>query len=240
MGSRNNKPGRIVKGTAPQPSLKSASGVWSLDEAMQAHRANAWPQPNLFQPVANSLRFKNNSSFVTKQTTRPGNQRTFTVSLWVKKDTLGTRDGIFTNCNVPGTVYCGIEFGADNTLSVYLSGGVTDLTTTQVFRDTNAWYHIVVAVDTLQSTSSNRTKLYVNGVQVTSFSSAGYPSQGLATKMNSIEVPNISVGSWNPSPGTFHFDGYIAEVNFVDGYQLDPSLLGKFDTNNTWVPIPYT
>ena len=58
MGSRNNKPGRIVKGTALQPSLKSASGVWSLDEAMQAHRANAWPQPNLFQPISNSLRVK--------------------------------------------------------------------------------------------------------------------------------------------------------------------------------------
>ena len=47
---RNNKPGRIVKGTAKQPNLKDASGVWTLDEAMQAHRANAWPQPDLLQP----------------------------------------------------------------------------------------------------------------------------------------------------------------------------------------------
>ena len=86
MGSRNNKPGRIVKGTALQPSLKSASGVWSLDEAMQAHRANAWPQPNLFQPVGNSLRLKNSSSTsLARRPSRPGNQRTWTWSGWVKR-----------------------------------------------------------------------------------------------------------------------------------------------------------
>jgi hypothetical protein len=114
------------------------------------------------------------------------------------------------------------------------------LTTTQVFRDISAWYHIVVAVDTLQATSSNRTKVYVNGAQVTSFSSAGYPAQGLATRMNGMDVPNQAIGCWIPADGAYHFGGYITEVNVIDGYQLDPSLFGKFDTNNTWVPVPYT
>ena len=239
MTSRNNKPGRIVKGTAKQPNLKDASGIWTLDEAMQAHRANAWPQPNLFQPVANSLRFKNNTSYVTRQTTRPGNQRTFTASLWVKRDTIGTRDGLFNTNNSSGNSYWGFEFGSDDRLYVYDSLSST-LTTTQVFRDTSAWYHIVVAVDTLQSTSSNRTKVYVNGAQVTSFSSAGYPAQGLATRMNGMDVPNQAIGCWIPADGAYHFGGYITEVNVIDGYQLDPTLFGKFDTNNTWVPIAYT
>ena len=239
MGSRNNKPARIVKGTAKQPTLKDASGIWTLDEAMQAHRANSWPQPNLFQPIPKSLRFKNNTSYVTRQITKPGNQRTFTASLWVKRDTIGTRDGLFTTNNSGGNSYWGFEFGSDDRLYVYDSLSST-LTTTQVFRDTSAWYHIVVAVDTLQSTSSNRTKIYVNGIQVTSFSSAGYPAQGLATRMNGLEVPNQAIGCWIPANGTYHFGGYITEVNVIDGYQLNPTFFGKFDTNNTWVPVAYS
>ena len=92
MGSRNNKPGRIVKGTAPQPSLKSASGVWSLDEAMQAHRANAWPQPNLFQPVGNSLRNSlGKTGYISRESPgRSGSQRKFTFSWWLKKNSNAT------------------------------------------------------------------------------------------------------------------------------------------------------
>ena len=236
---RNNKPARIIKGTAKQPTLKDASGVWTLDEAMQAHRANSWPQPNLFQPISNSLRFKNNVSYVTRQVTRQGNQRTFTTSLWVKRDSIGTRDALFNTCNVSGNAYWGFEFGSDDRLYVY-DNFSSNLVTTQVFRDVNAWYHIIVAVDTTQATSSNRTKVYVNGVQITSFSSAGYPAQNLATRMNGIDVPNQAIGSWFPSVGAFQYGGYITEVNFVDGYQLVPALFGKFDTNNTWTPIAYT
>jgi hypothetical protein len=237
--AKNNNPGRILKGTKTPPSLKGASGIWTMDEALQYHRANQWPQPNLFQPVANSLRFKNNVSYVTKQIARQGNQRTFTISLWVKRDSIGTRDALFNSCNSSGNAYWGVEFGADDCLYVY-DNFSSNLVTTQVFRDTNAWYHIVVAVDTTQPTSSNRTKVYVNGAQVTSFSSAGYPAQGLATRMNGIDVPNQAIGSWYPSIGAFQYGGYITEVNFIDGYQVDPGLLGKFDTNNTWVPIAYT
>ena len=96
--AKNNNPGRILKGTKSQPSLKGASGVWTLDEALQYHRANQWPQPNLFQPVSNSLRFKYNANgggLLLKNNSRGGDQRKWTYSCWVKRSLLIVVLGIY-------------------------------------------------------------------------------------------------------------------------------------------------
>lgn len=238
MGSRNNKPGRIVKGTAKQPTLKDASGIWSLDEAMQAHRANAWPQPNLFQPVSNSLRLKNSSnSALVRQPGRPGNQRTWTWSAWLKLGIVsGTRE--FFNGSPSGTAFSGIRM-IDGQIYIqdYSSGSYNIWwVSTAVYRDTNAWYHIVVKYDTSQ-TQGNAAILYVNGVQQT-LTFGGAVGAYVQNRPSWVNAANTQ--RFGQNIGGDYYDGQIGEVNFVDGYALQPTLFGKFDTNNTWVPVPYT
>ena len=249
MGSRNNKPGRIVKGTALQPTLKSASGVWSLDEAMQAHRANAWPQPNLFQPVGNSLRNSlGKTGYISRESPgRSGSQRKFTFSWWLKKNSNATssqQQHLFYSYD--GSRLLQIFFersGNTNPDCICVYGGGTDLRFTPVLRDVSAWYNIVIAVDIDQSTSANTIKCWINGVQITAVGTQGgspgtpsYPTSATNWPINQAGVYQRIGG--NAGGGTM--DGQFAEINFIDGAQLPPTLFGKFDTNNTWVPVPYT
>ena len=248
MGSRNNKPGRIVKGTALQPSLKSASGVWSLDEAMQAHRANAWPQPNLFQPVGNSLRNSlGKTGYISRESPgRSGSQRKFTFSWWLKKNSNATSSQQHLFYSYDGSRLLQIFFetgGNTNPDCICVYGGGTDLRFTPVLRDVSAWYNIVIAVDIDQSTSANTIKCWINGIQITAVGTQGgspgtpsYPTSATNWPINQAGVYQRIGG--NAGGGTM--DGQFAEINFIDGAQLQPTLFGQFDTNNTWVPIAYT
>jgi len=128
--------------------------------------------------LTNSLRFRASASaYLNRTPASAGNRKTWTWSGWVKRGTLGSQDDLFAAYIGSGTTdnqYFNLFFDSSNTLRV--SGYSTSyLTTTQVFRDPSAWYHIVVAIDTTQSTSSNRVKLYINGTQVTAFSTTNYP-----------------------------------------------------------------
>jgi len=191
--------------------------------------------------VKNSLRFNSGSSdYLNRTPASAGNRQIFTISTWIKRSSLTTRQqfiGQYTDANN----YFYIEFSADDTM--YLADSTSsalgfDLTTTQVFRDPSAWYHILLAVDTTQATNTNRLKLYVNGSQVTSLAGATYP------------VQNFS-GSWNKGSGTqtigyrtaaaFYFSGYQSEVYHIDGQQLTPSSFGQTDSaTGIWTPSPYT
>jgi hypothetical protein len=106
--------------------------------------------------------------------------------------------------------------------------------TTRVFRDTSAWYHIVVAVDTTQGTESNRVKIYVNGVQETSFTTATYPSQNDQHFFN-VDTTPLEVGAYNSGQ---YFNGYLAETILIDGQQLAADQFGEFDEDSgIWKPI---
>jgi hypothetical protein len=119
-----------------------------------------------------------------------------------------------------------------------MSGATVDWRiSTQVFRDPSAWYHIVLAIDTTQATASDRIKLYVNGQQITSFSTTNNPTQNLDLAFNGTMAHYIS-GS--PAAGGFFFNGYMTEVNFIDGQALTPSSFGAFDAQTgVWGPIRY-
>jgi hypothetical protein len=135
---------------------------------------------------------------------------------------------IATNTDTSG--YNGIYFGfrTGNTLEIGDYGvGSYDwvLTTSALFRDTSAWYHIVVAVDTTQATASNRIKIYINGSQLTSFSTATYPSQNADLRVNSTSP--FSIGRVNNN--TYFFNGYMSEIYFIDGQALTPSSFGETD-----------
>jgi Concanavalin A-like lectin/glucanases superfamily/SPRY domain len=246
--AKNNNPGRILKGTKSQPSLKGASGVWTLDEALQYHRANQWPQPNLYQPIPNSLRFKAASTSNLSWTpSRPGNSKKFTLSCWVKREqnsisgendllsaTIGgsPRDFIGFAGSTSGTLTDSITVGFNQTGSSWVFAY-----TNAAYRDSSAWYHVVVAVDTVQSTAANRVLIYVNGVLQSMNASSTYPAQGSSVTINSANFHTI--GKFAPN-NTGTFDGQLSEYYFIDGYALQPTLFGQFDSNNVWVPIPYT
>ena len=192
--------------------------------------------------IANSLRFRSSASaYLSRTIGTATNANIITASVWVKRGALtGTRQTLLTGVNsAVGTAYWFLEFDANNCLNIQNSNAAGVLTTSQVFRDPSSWYHIVVTVDTTQSTASNRTKIYVNGVQVTSFSTANYPAQ------NSVVLINQSgyygnIGSLQPAAGLY-FDGYMAEINFVDGQALTPSSFGETNvTTGVWQPKNYT
>ena len=120
-----------------------------------------------------SVRFDEaDAAFLSKTFASAGNQKTFTISVWTKRGDLGISANIFCP-TVGGDGSNERQFGlqAADDLRLYDSGGNRGmLTTTQLFRDPSAWYHIVVAVDTTQGTEANRAKIYINGDLVTAYS----------------------------------------------------------------------
>jgi hypothetical protein len=164
-----------------------------------------------------------------------GNRRTFTISFWYKPTDLGTRRVVFS-ADTSGSDYFYWEFDASNKIDLAeYSGPSLRLQTNRTFEDTSKFYHFMLAVDTTQSTASDRLKLYVDGDQVTSFAVETYPSQNFDTNVNSTSYP-MAVGSFN-SLTTLCTGGYLAEYNFVDGQQLTPSTFGVTDTSTgRWIP----
>jgi len=189
--------------------------------------------------VANSLRFNSGSSDnLSRSPSGASNRKTFTLSWWVKRSKLGSRQSIFNNTDGSGQDGVYFDFLADDTLLLgdYGTGSWSSpkFETTQVFRDVSAWYHIVYAVDTTQSTESNRVKIYVNGSQVTAFDTSDYPSQNADTLWNRSDT--IYIGTY--TAGGNYFGGYLAEVVNINGSQLDPTSFGEFDSDSPtiWKP----
>ena len=164
-----------------------------------------------------------------------GNRKTWTVSLWFKR----TDDGYSMMFGTADTyVYLDTGGGAMH-IRLDQSGlsGSTYLYTTAQYMDSSAWYHFVLAVDTTQSTASDRAKFYVNGVQETSFTTETYPTQNIDTDWNFTNAHYV--GGW--SGAAYDSAGYISEVHSVDGQQLDPTEFGEFDSDTgIWKPKAYT
>lgn len=192
--------------------------------------------------ISNSLRFRSSASAYLNRT--PGsasNQTTWTWSGWVKRGTLGARQGVFVTANAAGNDYVGLEFLANDKLAFIANNGSgadqLRLETNAVFRDPSAWYHIVVVFNTTNATSTNRAAIYINGVAQT-YSTTTYMPQNYSGRVNTAVQHNL--GSWLPASGLY-FDGYMAEVNFIDGQALTPSSFGETDAaTGVWQPKAYT
>jgi len=187
--------------------------------------------------VKNSLRFNSGSSdYLNRTPASAGNRQIFTVSLWTKINGNTSRQVLFWTPQSSSTFALmdsgELRFGAGDGASWYY-------VTTQLFRDPSAWYHIVFAVDTTQATASNRVKLYVNGSQITSFSSTTNPTQNLYSAWNNNAIHYIGAG-YDPSV-TYYYGGYMSEFYNIDGQQLTPSSFGETDTlSGIWIPKAYT
>jgi hypothetical protein len=190
--------------------------------------------------ISRSVRFSSSdSAFLSRTPGTAGNRKTWTWAGWVKRSELGTFQKIFGNEDSSELNGVAVQFRSDNALQVYdiTSSVQWNKITAAVFRDASAWYHIVVAVDTTQATAANRIKLYVNGEQQTAFSTSSDPSLNLDTQANTATAHGIGrSGVYNAS----YFNGYLADIHFIDGQALDPSSFTEFDDNGVWQPKAFS
>ena len=191
--------------------------------------------------IDRSLRFRSSASaYLSRTPASSGNRRMFTLSMWLKRGKLGTETRVVGHEQDAVTDE---YFGFNTSDQIYFFGyqsGNYALNTTAVFRDPSAWYHIVVSIDTANATASNRTQIYVNGVLQTL--SGSYVPQNYDFRMLAYTVATaIGTQIRNGSPAAYYFDGYLAEVNFIDGQALTPSSFGQTDAvTGVWVPKKYT
>jgi len=189
------------------------------------------------QIVDGGLRFDSGKSQgLTITPGSAGNRSTWTWSGWTKRNIMSVRQYIFSATS-GGSNSDAIYFHEDNTLRVHWDDGLDGvLVTTQLFRDPSAWYHLLWSVDFTQSTSTNRVKLYVNGTQITSFSTSTYPSQNYANGDINNTVAH-AVGRRQISSPDYYLSAQLSNVYLIDGQALDPSYFGYTDPlTNTWRP----
>ena len=174
------------------------------------------------------------STVLTRTPSSNGSQRIMTFSTWLKRGGLGGKTFFSTGSN--STNVFGLYFtGADLLQQEYYNGSTNYyLRTNRKFRDTNAWYHLVLTLDTTDATQSNRMRIYVNGVEETSFDAAFYPTQNFDVQyLNSTSYQN-NVGNY---VGSSYFDGELAHTHFIDGTVYTPSTFGETDSETgIWKP----
>jgi len=172
------------------------------------------------------------STYLSRSISSTGNRQKATFSAWVKRATASATNAIFVTGS--GGERDMLLFESDGKLqySRYNSSYIYMLKTNRQFRDTNAWYHIVTVFDSTESTSSDRMKIYVNGVQETSFNTANYPSQNYNSNYNQSGMTQY-LGQ--DSDGNFDFDGCMSHVHYIDGTAYQASTFGSTDsTTGEW------
>jgi hypothetical protein len=187
--------------------------------------------------IARSLRFRSSASaYLNRTPASAGNRQTWTWSGWYKVGSLTTRQ-TFIDVYIDGSNF--LNFGINNSqIYLYESGGATDYgyQTTAVYRDPSAWYHIVLAVDTTQSSASNRVKLYINGVQQTFNQNYGDFAQNYQTLYNTALIHKIG----RNTDANIYSDGYLTETYSIDGQALTPSSFGANNAQTgVWQPKKY-
>jgi hypothetical protein len=189
--------------------------------------------------LTNSLRFRSSASaYLNRTPASTTNRQKWTLSGWVKRGV--SQASIFSTNASDNSSYGYIGFDSDAFRIYQWNGSSYDfqLITTPVYRDYSSWYHFVISVDTTQATAANRIRFYVNGVEVTTFSTNTTPSQNLNTYLNNSSYSHLICR--NPAGSSTYFDGYLSEVNFIDGQALTPSLFGETSTTTgVWIPKKY-
>ena len=192
--------------------------------------------------IERSLRFNSgDSSYLNRTPSSASNRKTWTWSGWLKLSKPSTGyDRIFgseTGSNAITTIRITQLSGQEDRLEFHHNDGstVSNVTTNAKLRDVGAWYHIVVAVDTTDATAANRTKIYLNGEEQT-LSVSTYLPQNHDTYINSTSPQNIGRSQQYGA----YLNGYLADVQFIDGTKLSASSFGEYNDDNNWVPKRYS
>ena len=194
--------------------------------------------------VANSCRFASgDTAYMHRTLGTATNEKKFTFSAWIKRGLLSGDQTIFNvGPDSSAEWQTGIRLRAPSDYDIHCTfddrGTATQLITTPEYRDPTGWMHIVFAVDTTQSTAANRMKLYVNGVQQNDDNTYVnvYPSQD--TDCDAMDSGNTIAVGRRTSSTNMYFDGYMAEVCFVDGTAYAASDFGEYDEDSPaiWKP----
>ena len=175
------------------------------------------------------------STYLEKTLGTATNSKIWTFSTWLKRSGLSSSQHIFSIDN--GSARDAFSFDSDNGLRFYLNDSATgnaDLSTNRILRDTSAFYHLVLTVDTTQATQEDRIKLFINGTQY-------------SWDETVIWTNTLNANTFNASGNTFrigrdrtaanYFDGVLTHTHFTDGYAYDPSAFGETDaTTGIWKP----
>ena len=183
--------------------------------------------------IDNSLRFNDDDSARLTKSFSTGNRDLFTWSCWVKRGNLSANMNLFRE----DTTFNLLRFNSSNQLEYFNNIDSATIVTNALYRDVSGWYNIQFVYDSGNATASDRLRLYVNGERITSFSSSSYPSLNADSGFNSGVTHSIGARPAGAEP----FDGYIAEVHFIDGQALSPTDFGEFDEDSgIWKPIRYS
>jgi len=203
-------------------------GVFSENAIIGASAAGGYD-------IDQSLRFEDGDSpKLTRTPSSAGNRKTYTLSFWAKLSQGSNGIGFGQYSDSSNRVYFRVQPAGFSVYSVSGGSADCDVSGSFVFRDPSAWYHIVIVVDTTESTASNRIKLWVNGSSRTLTHTTSW-TQNTDTRIN--DTNEHTLGLYN---NTAYPDGYLAEVNFIDGQALDPSYFGETDSStNQWIAKKY-
>jgi len=195
--------------------------------------------------IDQSIRFNDGDSpSLDKTYSGAGSRTTFTISVWFKLGAYFSGSGAMPFFN-GGTVGSdtgwggvGVRYDGSGAALSFQGYSTNYRITTRKFRDHSAWYHAVFVWDTTNSISSERVRIYVNGLQETDFSSSSDPSASAQSGIG--QAAKHSIGYQSRSVGFNYFDGYIAEMHFLDGYAYGPENFGEFKENtDIWIPKEY-
>ena len=187
--------------------------------------------------IENSVKLEaDNDERFTRTPSSAGNRKTWTFSAWVKRTELGANQILISAADTY------LYFGSDDKIHCNFRPASENffLSTNRLFRDTSAFYHIVVQCDTTDGTAADRAKLYINGVRETSYSSSTYNnmSQNLDTSMNNT-IEHM-IGRYSSSDD-YRMSAYISEFHLVDGTALTPTSFGEFDDDSgIWKPKAFS
>jgi hypothetical protein len=189
--------------------------------------------------ISNSLRFNDDDSASLSFTPsgNPTDADKFTISCWIKLGNIGVNNAkIYDTGGSDDNNRFALQFqGTNSTLMTSNNSGVS-IITSQVLRDPSAWYHVVAAIDSQNSTTNNKHIIYVNGVQA----DIGTNNLGSTSQVGAMTNGVAQYIGRNGGADNSHFDGYMTEFHFVDGQQLAPTSFGEFDDNGVWIPKRYT
>ncbi len=173
-----------------------------------------------------SVRFNSgDSAYLNRTPSSAGNRKKWTWAGWVKRSGSGANKALFGTDVSNNTVQLVYNSSDNLRFQVVVSGTNTFIDTDAVFRDFSGWYHVTLVFDSAQATAANRTKIYVNGAEQSVTGS--FCAQNTDGIWNSANAMNI--GQTGESSYEYYFDGYLADVYFIDGSALDPTSFGAFD-----------